>query len=354
MKHAVLIVSVMLLVTELSEGNEPPPLPDPTVYYALETDSVGVGRRANAALVKRMVDSLVMTVTSKPTVAEAWKSLVKPDDVVGIKVSSGAGILGGTRPSVAEAVASGLRDAGLTKQQVIVWDRNLADLMACGYRRDADTYTLAWIDPRDGYDSKAALSAPVLGKLIWGDSRFGERVGDRFSDMLSAPPQLSNKSYYAKILSTRISKVVHIPSATDSFLTGINGALAGMTLPNLDNWRRFTKAPEHGDPYLAEIYSDEMIRGKVLLTILDALIVQYAGGPYANPNFSVDKGAIYASKDPVAIDAILLDLVEEIRKESKLPSVRSMAGYIESAASLGLGTMPSSQTRAVRVGGEAP
>jgi hypothetical protein len=320
------------------------------VFYAVDPRVLGEGKTPDAGIVKRMVDSLVLEITNTSNLADAWKSLVSPKDVVGIKVSTGAGILGGTRVSVAKAVAAGLREAGLPRQNIVIWDRNLADLLACGFTKDDPNYVLKWVDPSSGYDTKSQVSAPVLGKLIWGDSRFGNTSTARFSDLLASGEQLSNQSYYAKVLSRDVTKVIHIPSATDSFLTGINGALAGMTLANIDNWRRFTKAPEHGDPYIAEIYNDEIIRGKVVLTILDALILQYAGGPYVNPNFTVDNGAIFASRDPVAIDATLLEMIEQVRKESKLPPIRGMTGYIETAKALGLGQSSPSRIETLRAG----
>ncbi|MEX1117396.1 MAG: DUF362 domain-containing protein [Terrimicrobiaceae bacterium] len=327
-----------------------PVLPDASVYYALDSKVIGEGKRPEAAIVRRMVDSLVMELTNQPTVADAWRSLVSPADVVGIKVSTSAGILGGTREAVASAIASGLRSAGLPRSQVLVWDRNLEDLLACGFRKDSPDYTLRWVDPATGYDPKSQVSAPVLGKLIWGDSRFGISKTARYADLLASGDQLSNQSFYSKILAREVTKIINVPSATDSFLTGINGALAGITLANLDNWRRFTKAPEHGDPYIAEIYNDEIIRKKVVLTMLDALIVQYAGGPYGNPNFTVDNGAIFASRDPVALDATLVEMVDEVRKASKLPSVKPMSAYIDSATQLGLGQSMPSRIRTVRVG----
>ena len=327
-----------------------PAQPEAKVYYALDSKVIGEGKKPDAAIVQRMVDSLVVELTNQPTVAEAWRSLVAPTDVVGIKVSTGAGILGGTREAVASAIASGLRSAGLPRSNILIWDRNLADLLACGFVKNSPDYTLRWVDPATGYDPKAQVTAPVLGKLIWGDSRFGLSKEARFADLLASGDQLSNQSYYSKILSKDVTKIINVPSATDSFLTGVNGALAGMTLANLDNWRRFTKAPEHGDPYIAEIYSDEIIRNKVVLTILDALIVQYAGGPYGNPNFTVDNGAIFASSDPVALDATLVEMIDEVRKASKLPSVKPMSGYIESATQLGLGQSLPSRIRTLRVG----
>ena len=46
-----------------------------------------------------MVDDLVMAVTGQQTVSAAWESLVKPSDIVGIKVcANGAPLLALTLP----------------------------------------------------------------------------------------------------------------------------------------------------------------------------------------------------------------------------------------------------------------
>ncbi len=326
----------------------PPPEAPAKVYYAYDAHVLGEGRTPDSRIVRRMVDALVMGVTGKPSVAEAWRSMISPTDVVGIKVAAEAGPQGGTREAVAAAVAAGLHAAGIPRERILVWDRNRANLEACGFRQDAPDYTLRWVDPTMGYDPKAQVNAPVLGKLVWGDSRFGDAAKNRrLSDLLLSGDQLSSQSYFSKILSSEVTKVIHIPSATDSYQAGVQGALAGMTLSNLDNWRRFAKAP---DPYLAEIYAEEIIRGKVVLTILDALIVQYAGGPAANPNFTVDNAALFAARDPVALDALLVEMIDEIRRASKLPPIRPMTGYIGSAEALGLGQSSPERIRTIRVG----
>ncbi len=57
----------------------------------------------------------------------------------------------------------------------------------------------------------------MIGKLIWGDSKFGDKKISRFSDMLTTTEQLSSTSFFAKILSSQVTKVINIPSLTDSF-----------------------------------------------------------------------------------------------------------------------------------------
>lgn len=347
------MISILLLVlaTALPAPAATPPSNAPSrVYYAFDSGVLGRAQAPEKDTVRRMVDALVMRLTDQPTIAKAWGTLLDPGDVVGIKVSTSAGLLGGTKEAVAAAVAAGLREAGFPRERIIVWDRGHADLAACGFREDAPDYTLRWIHPTTGYDPKAQVSAPVLGRLIWGDSRFEDLSGQRFVDRLISGERLSNKSYYAKILSSEVTKVIHIPAATDSIFTGINGAIADMTLSNLDNWRRFARAPDYGDPYLAEIYADGPIRKKVVLTLLDALIVQFAGGPSPNPNFTVDNATLFLSRDPVAIDALLIEMVDAARQSGKLPPIRPMTGYVESAHALGLGESSPDRVQTLRVG----
>jgi len=49
-----------------------------------------------------MVDEVVTSVTGQPTVAAAWASLVKPSDIVGIKVCANGAPLFSTHPEVVE------------------------------------------------------------------------------------------------------------------------------------------------------------------------------------------------------------------------------------------------------------
>ncbi len=321
-----------------------------TVYYAMETSSLSAQLTANPKVVRRMVNTLVCAVTKQSDPAKAWASLVKPTDRVGIKVSASGGSVSGTHPEIVEAIAAGLNSAGIPPSNIIVWDRNLNDLLAAGFTQKNPLYRLAWVDPMNGYDKKSIVTAPVIGRLIWGDSSFGNKSGTRMEDVLGSGEQLSSSSHYAKVLSQEVTKVINVPSLTDSFLTGVNGAIANMTLPNLDNWRRFTREPDYGDPYLAEIYADAVIQEKVVLTILDALVMQYAGGPFPNPGFLTEHHTIFASLDPVAIDATAYRLLDENRIPSKLPSLEKMTRWLESASSIGLGNFREEKIDLVRVG----
>lgn len=338
-------IVLLLLVSATAQDSD-----KAKVFYAMEASSLAQNRTPNPAVVRRMVDNLVCAATRKLNPAEAWASLVKASDRVGIKVSASGGAVSGTHPAVVKAIAAGLISAGVQPSNIIVWDRNLDDLLSAGYSRNDPLYRLKWVDTSTGYDKKSQVTAPVIGRLIWGDSAFGDRTGSRMEDILGGGEQLSSTSYYSKVLSQEVDKVINVPSLTDSFLTGVNGALANMTLPNLDNWRRFTRSPDFGDPYLAEIYADAMIQGKVVLTILDALVLQYAGGPFPNPGFLTQHHTIFVSHDPVAIDATAVRLLNENRTLSRLPSLDKMTLWLQSASAINLGKNREEDIELIRIG----
>jgi hypothetical protein len=343
-----IFLSVLLVAGCAARAQEP--VQKAVVFYTMDASAMLSGIQPNTPVVRRMVDGLVMAATERNSVGDAWRSLVSPADVVGIKVAAAGGKISGTSPAVVDAVVDGLLAAGVPPQHILVWDRNREDLIDAGFVANSRKYRLRWIDPENGYDRSAMITAPVLGKLIWGDSKFGERNGKKLIDRIASGDQLSSTSHYATILTREVTKVINIPSLSDSFLTGLNGAIVNMTLPNIDNWRRFTRGAMEGDSYLAEIYAEPTVHGKVVFTILDALRLQFAGGPRANPNFVRTNLELYAGFDPVAIDATALRLIEEFRAVNQLPKLAPLASHIESAASMGLGVSDESAIETIRVG----
>jgi len=81
---------------------------------------------------------------------------------------------------------------------------------------------------------------------------------------------------------------------------------------------------------------------------MDGLIAQYGGGPGWQPGYSWRHATLYASKDPVAIDATALRLLEAWRAEARLPAITPSAKYLQTAESLGLGNYDVKRIELVR------
>ena len=282
-----------------------------------------------------MVDRAVRAATGQSDTAAAWRTLVTPEDRIGIKVSAAGGHYLCSHRGVVEAILAGLESAGIPRSRVLVWDREADDLHAAGFSANQG-YQLASIPPAKGYDRSAQFSAPVLGKLIWGDALFEEKQG-KLGKRFKEADQLSSSSFLANVLSKQVTKVINVPVLSDEAGCGVAGAIYNMTVPNLDNWRRFVQTDSDGASGLLDIYADEQVGGKVVINIMDALIAQYAGGPRFNGNYIYPQRTLYVSKDALALDANAYRLIEAWRKEAKLPSIGSRAEWLQSGEQMSMG-----------------
>ena len=349
-----------------------PQAPARAEVYSIHESSAITEFTAHAGRVRSMVDRLVAAVTGKENASAGWRSLVEPRDVVGIKISATGGSSGATHRAVVEAIIDGLHAAGVPTSNILVWDRDADDLRAAGYLDKEDRSTLPCqvlaIEPRYGYDPKEVYTAPYLGKLIWGDLLFqGNPVpadeslhdNDRVAMALNplgvtrqaptpddarsrtsaalAKENLSNVSHYCTILSRKVTKIVNVPVFCDSYFAGIGGALYNVTIPNVDNWRRLVGPPRFGASAIPELYSDPHLGGKIVLNLTDGLVAQIAGGPDFQPLYARTHATLYASRDAVALDSVVLRLLEGWRAQSHLGALTENAAHVKGAADIGLG-----------------
>ena len=314
-----------------------------------------------------MVGRLILAITGKESVGAGWRSLVEPKDVVGIKISAAGGPSGATHRAVVEAIVEGLREAGVPAGNILVWDREAGELTAAGYldREGRSTLNCAvqGITPRSGYDPADTYSAPVLGKLIWGDLLFQGQFVPADADIHSDPSaftraepmttgnsaassalakeNLSNVSHYCTILSHRVTKIINVPVFADNYFAGLGGALYNVTIPNVDNWRRLVGQPRYGITAIPEMFSDPQVGGKVALNFTDGLVAQIAGGPYFQPLYARQYATIYASRDAVALDSVVLHQLEGWRAQAQLPSLKDAASHVKIAGEMGIGNYAS-------------
>ena len=330
------------------EGQAQQPASTPSVVYAVHNADAIKDYEVNARVVREMVNRLVLAVTGQPDVGRAWASLVSPKDRVGIKICAAGGELFTTHHAIVNAIVDGLAAAGHPRSSIIVWDRSLGGIKEAGYRPSSDGYQLKSIAPHEGYDAKAVLSAPLAGKLVWGDFEYVYNTGEM--PLVADAEATSNVSHFSKIIANDVDKVINVPVMSVSERNGIAGCIYNMTIPNIDNWRRFARGSRFGAESLAEIYANQLIAKKVVFNLMDGLLGQYAGGPQPQPNYALHHATLYASRDPVALDAIALKRLEEWRKRGSLRPVGSVAAYIDFASQLGLGNSATNRIEVRNIG----
>jgi uncharacterized protein (DUF362 family) len=339
-------VTLVFFCAIAAASAQSPPPEKSIVYTAHNADAIE-NYKTNPREVRAMVNRLILAVTGQPDLGKAWGSLVAPNDKVGIKISAAGGELFTTHHDVVTAIIDGLLAAGHPRSSIVVWDRSLEGTKGAGYKK-GDGFELRSIPPRTGYDPKAIITAPLLGKLIWGDVDY---ISDKGKSVpLSDTENTSNVSHFSNIVSNDVTKIINVPVMSNSTTNGIAGCLYNVTIPNIDNWRRFSMGTPFGAESIAMIYSNPVISQKVVLNIMDGLIAQYGGGPESQPNYTVPHATIYASKDPVAIDTIALKRLNELRAKSNFPPIGRLASYVQTATAVGLGNSDMSRIEVKNVG----
>ena len=329
-------------------------------------------------MVRGMVDAELLKLTSAPDIGTAWKRLgITSSDVVGIKISTLGGPLLSTHRPLVQAICDGLQAAGVPVEHIFLWDKNGEAMRRAGYEPIAPTpdhVGIAAVFPGSGYDLNVAYRNEIIGTLIWGDSEFIERGADAdlmnaASDVVKAKPyggptlggdddldtgtspipQTSNLSYYANLVTRGCTKLINVPVLTDNPNIGIEGCMGSLALACTDNNRRFQGDPTYGDPAICEILDKDFMRRKVVVNILDALVAEYAGGPQFDPQFTQSIGAIYVSRDPVAIDSLVLRRIETWRRRNHIDPLGKTASHVASGALYNLGTNDPRRIQLIRV-----
>jgi len=276
------------------------------------------------AAVKEMVDRAVLELTGAKTLADAWAIILPdlgPEDCVGIKVNVINPKLP-THPEAVQAVVEGLRTIGVKENNIIVWDR-VGDNMLGSL-------------PKSGFK----INAGAEGVRCLGTDH--ESAG--FDETVKAQvPSLEYEFPVSRLASDRVKYTINLPVLKDHGVPGVTYALKNYygCIPLADS-RLFAKIKvpmmhtRNANPQLAELYNNPVFRDKTRLHLGDALIISHHDGPGGPPTAAAY--TIHAATDPVAMDALGLEILDAKRKESGLEPVAPKAGFIAAAEKLGLGT----------------
>jgi len=283
----------------------------------------------DAAVVQSMMDRGLTNFTGKATVAEAWRSLVSTQDVVGIKVFSAAGELSGTRPDVVAAVVRGLLDAGLPATNIIIWDKHADDLRAAGFFKLAAQLGVRAAGAMDtGYDPTNFYNPDraVIGNLVYGDLEFGKK-GEG----------VGRKSFVSKLVSRQITKIISVAPLLNDNDIGVCGHLYSVALGGVDNTFRFEGDAGRLAVAVPEIYALPAFGDRVALNITDALIGQYEGGAHGLLQYSTVLNQLWFSRDPVALDTLAIKELDRERRAVDAAEFKPDLELYANAALLQLG-----------------
>ena len=282
----------------------------------------------NPEAIHRLFDRALIRYSGKPDIAAAWRTVVKTQDVVGIKVFSRPGANSGTRSPVVAAMVEGLLAAGLPATNIIIWDKSMTDLKAAGYLELGTKYGVRIESAvQAGYDDKISYTNPVTKTLVWGDHEFGK-----------AGEGVGRRSFVSNLVTKEITKIICVSPLLNHNVMGIMGCLASVALGSVDNTIRFEDSLDRLSTAVPEIYAMPQLGDRVALNIMDALICQYEGEQQSLLHYSTELNQIWISTDPVALDVIGVQELKRQRDLAGVSSPRSPIDLFQNATLLEIGT----------------
>jgi uncharacterized Fe-S center protein len=119
-----------------------------------------------------------------------------------------------------------------------------------------------------------------------------------------------------KLISQKLTKIINIPNMKDHGATGVTGCLKNIAYGGFSNVARtHHKGVSHTLSFVGSLANVEPIRSRTVLQIMDGLRgVWHAGPGAATLKYVFFPRTIMFGTDPVAIDRLLLDVIDDERK----------------------------------------
>lgn len=256
------------------------------------------GLKFNDEVVREMMERGMRALTGDAKAVDSWRRFISPDDIVGVKVNVvGRPWVVSSHPIVAEVVRN-LMAVGVKPAQIYIYDRfqdqldeaNYAPHLPEGVNYYASERANENVD-RLNYDPGVYVEADM----------FGEE--DTRSNMM-------------KLISQKLTKIINIPNMKDHGATGVTGCLKNIAYGGFSNVARtHDRGVSHTLSFVGELANVEPIRSRTVLQIMDGLRGVWHGGPGARTlKYVFFPRTIMFGTDPVAIDRLLLDIVDDERK----------------------------------------
>jgi hypothetical protein len=393
LKHSAVLAGGTMLLGSAGGSHHASALTPSSRVVSVAAADMLVDRKYNPAAVSRAFGAGMKELTGQKTEAEAWGSLFAPDDVVGVKINCiGAPTISSSLASV-EATIAGLKSAGVKENNIIIWDRSDREFQRTGLAINKSSQgvrvmgitvvpqsILPWVDGYDrdvyvSYDdgtlkkfrelikggfTKEGTHRDIFNSVTWlwalalqgnekakkyesemrrlymdyedreGIKRIAEEVAHAFNDLAIEDEE---KSFLANLVTKDITKLVNIAVLKHNEDSGVTWATKNIALGVTTNKVRFHI--DYCTKSISDILALPCLRDKMVLHVGEAAkisTVSVAGAQVAIDN------RIFFSRDPVAMDRVGLDILEEKRRGQGLESVRSISTHVAACAAKGVGT----------------
>jgi hypothetical protein len=276
----------------------PGPYPGRVVSVRSAKSVDPVSSAADADVVVEMMARGICALTGEATPLAAWRRFVEPSDVVGIKVNCGGHPWVVSSYEIVAEVVRQLVAVGVAPSRIFVYERFQNQLDAVDYAphlpegvQIVAAETANQHADNRGYDPSTYVEADL----------FGEE---------------DTRSSIMRLVSQRLTKIINIPNMKDHGATGATGCLKNIAYGSFSNVARtHYQGRSHTYSFVGTLAAVEPLRSRTVLQIMDGLRGVWHGGPFApTRRYVFYPGRILFGTDPVAVDRLLLDVIDEKRK----------------------------------------
>jgi uncharacterized protein (DUF362 family) len=298
MRPAVPKVRVVSAYKPAATPGMPGPYPGRVVSVASARSVDTATGAANAEMVREMMARGMRALTGATTTTGAWRRFFEPSDRVGIKVNCGGHPHCVSAYEIVAEVVRQLSAAGVPPSQVFIYERFQNQLDEVNYAPhvpEGVTIVAAERANRNvdnsGYDPATYLEADLFGE------------DDTRSTMM-------------RLVSQRLTKIINIPNIKDHGATGVTGCLKNIAYGSFSNVARtHQRGVSHTYSLVGALAAIEPLRSRTVLQIMDGLRGVWHAGPFARTTkYVFYPKQIMFGTDPVAIDRLLLDIIDNERR----------------------------------------
>lgn len=272
---------------------------------------------------------------------------------VGLKIYADSGPGLATPVPLVQAVIAALERRGYRKADIFLVGLNQLRLRFTGYLPSL----VSGKTPFEGHQVYVLESGRFYDPEWFYDSPLPSRFDPVFvqQQVAGIDPETTleqdRRSFLATPLFMEADFWINLPAYTDHPTLGVNGALVNATLWNASNTARFFRSPANAPAAVAEMSAIPELRQTWLFTIASLERYQFIGGPYFNSLYTVSEPRLWLSADPVALDTLMLEKLNDHRRHGGFPSISEEIRTLEFAEVLGVGSSSRLPERVVGIDG---
>jgi len=255
--------------------------------------------KVDVPTVQTMIARGMTSLTGDKDARDSWARFFDAQDFVGIKVNASGAPAAMSMPEVVTEITRNLVTVGVKPQNIVIHERGGGQLRLPEYEKFVPEGVRVesagtWL----GYDPGVYAEVTFFGE---DDTR----------------------SYLLRMVTEQFTKIINVPNMKDHGASGVTGCLKNIAYGEFNNVAR-SHYREQTDTltFIGTLASIEPLRSRTVLSIMDGLRGVWHAGP-----FSRDKRYRFYPKqmkfgtDPVAMDRLLIDVIDNKRKQEGAISV---------------------------------